>query len=331
MKLFKSVISQCFVVSAISSLLALSSCDDLVYDDLTDCKMYVQFNYDYNMLYTNAFSKQVKEVSLFFFDENGHYIKSQSESGDVLRKDGYKMEVSLPSEHRYTMLSWCGHLNDYELTKLTEGVSSPQDLELRLKDYDKTSLVNNSNIDDLWYGKPVEFDRVIGSQTETVNLVRNTNRIRIIMKDINCEEEDAKPISDFDIQFKSENSTYDYLNNLLPSPLISYEPYYTSGDSYESMVAELNTMRLLADKECKLYIKNKDNGLSIFGESMPSINMIKYLLLTKMEGYDISDQEYLDRQYDWNVIIYYTDKGSNYMALKIVINSWTVWIQEVEV
>lgn len=316
-------------------LTLFAACDDWIYDDLSECKMYIQFSYDYNMLGTDAFAQQVEEVTVFFFDQDGHFVKAQSESGDALKTENYKMEVQLPYGRNYTAIAWAGHLDSYDVATLKVGQSTPQDLTLKLEKYDASALVCKEEIDNLWHGASIEFYRVEGSQTENIRLVKNTNRIRFILRDVNSEEATAEPISDFSVGMTAANTDYDYTHSVMPtSQLMTYAPYYTAGDSFESMVAELNTMRIMSDMDCRLTIKNRVTGKSIFGEKNPDMDLTKLLLLTKMESYKMSDQEYLDREYDWKIAIFYTsstEHGSlQYMATRIMINDWTVWVQNEE-
>ena len=57
------------------------------------------------------------------------------------------------------------------------------------------------------------------------------------------------------------------------------------------------------------------------------IDLIPYLLLTKMEGHDIPAQEYLDRQSEYAVVFFYDSELVSFLAGKIVINGWTIWLK----
>ena len=84
---------------------------------------------------------------------------------------------------------------------------------------------------------------------------------------------------------------------LLPDETVTYRPYFRTwqdlgedGTVMEAVVVELNTMRLMENGDMKLSISRGN------GEPLVDINLVKYLLLTKMEGYEMPAQEYLDRQ-----------------------------------
>ena len=66
--------------TAFSSIVALgsmlSSCNDLMHDDLPPCDMGVdlQFKYDYNVQRADMFNDHVGGVSVFVYDQQGKFI-----------------------------------------------------------------------------------------------------------------------------------------------------------------------------------------------------------------------------------------------------------------
>ena len=66
------------------------------------------------------------------------------------------------------------------------------------------------------------------------------------------------------------------------------------------------------------------------GETVLSIPLIDYALLIK--GYynrDMSDQEYLDRQDEYN-LTFFLDENNHWISSSIIINSWRVVLSETE-
>jgi hypothetical protein len=62
------------IAIAILSSVMFSSCDEsFIYDYEGDCSVNyrIQFSYDMNMKYANAFAHEVTSVSLYIFDEEG--------------------------------------------------------------------------------------------------------------------------------------------------------------------------------------------------------------------------------------------------------------------
>lgn len=297
----------------------LVSCD-MLHDDDNDCQSYLKFRYDYNMLSADAFSNQVNRVEVFFFDRNGVYVDSKSESGEALKKPEYRME--LPFNFKgHSAITWAGAHDSYEISNLIPGKSTKEDLMLKMKR--KTDLVHNTPLETLWHGQEKE----ITGGTDVVSLVRNTNNVRIILKCVS-EEEVPESAENFVFKIMADNGFYANNDTLLKDDVISYEPHYLRGDSQEGVVAEINTMRFMEDRNVRLSIYNKAKETYLFGGA-ESINLIYYLLKTKMEEYStMPSQEFLDRQYDWNLTFFYT--GDSFVALKVVINDWTFWMNDVD-
>ena len=108
----------------------LSSCTNL-YEDLPECRLFVKFKYDYNMLYADAFHTQVDKVELYVFDKDGKYLFKQSEEGAALVTGSYLMEVELPVGE-YQFMAWAGAHDSYDITSMTPGSSTITDMKLQL-------------------------------------------------------------------------------------------------------------------------------------------------------------------------------------------------------
>ena len=70
---------------------SLGSCDVLEEED-EDCALYVRFKYDMNMLNADAFSTNVKSVTLYVF-KDGKFVFQKTEEGSLLEREGYRMRV----------------------------------------------------------------------------------------------------------------------------------------------------------------------------------------------------------------------------------------------
>lgn len=301
--------------------LMLGGCDAL-YDDSGSCETYLKFKYDYNMLYADAFSNQVDKVEVFFFDKDGKYVRSITEEGEALKSSGYKMK--LPTDLLgANAVTWAGHHDSYTLEPLIEGESTTSDLLLKMKRNDSSR--HNERLEPLWHGASLSISPKVG-EVQEIGLVRNTNNIRIILK--NVDDADT-PVAADNIEFKvtANNGFYNFDNSLHKDNVITYLPHYLSGDTRDGVIAEISTLRLLEDKNVRLSIYNKADNTYLFGGA-ESINLIKYFLMTKMEEYKMTSQEYLDRQYDWNLTFFYT--SGSFVAVQIVINGWTVWTAGVD-
>ena len=151
-------------------------------------------------------------------------------------------------------------------------------------------------------------------EEKEISLAKNTNKLRVVLQDTEGYSMDVK---DFSFRIVADNGYMDYDNSLLDDDTISYLPYHTesvdiaAGSADDQIngkpanqyvaVAELNTLRLMAGENYRLIVRHK-----AFEEDVLNINLNNYLLLTKMEGHDISAQEYLDRQDEYSVIFFLT-------------------------
>lgn len=312
---FLSIISLFILVSV------LSSCSS-VFDDTSECYsgFHIRFKYDYNMKYADAFSNEVKNLTVFIFDQNGILQAVQTESGDTLKSNKYFMELDVP-EGTYDMVVWAGLLDkSFSVSQLTLGESKISDLIVSLN---KTGSRSDSNLSPLWHGQI--NDVIVGNKYEdlTVSLVKDTKQIRIKLQQIN-----GLPITDEDFEY--EITDYDnflsYDNNPRRSGELIYFPYVTGFNttvepSTETNVyAEFSTSRLMTDSKTRLRItRKKDNTLIM------DIPLIDYLLLGALESYrdQMSSQEYLDRQ-DVYSIIFFLDENLTWLKIQIIINGWTI-------
>ncbi|MDE6175109.1 MAG: FimB/Mfa2 family fimbrial subunit, partial [Duncaniella sp.] len=98
------------IVAILLSALSLGSCSGLMYDEEGDCDPHykARFIFDMNMSYANAFSKEVNAVTLYLLDPaTGNIVWQKSERGDLLRQDGYLMDLDV-APGSYQLIAWCG-------------------------------------------------------------------------------------------------------------------------------------------------------------------------------------------------------------------------------
>lgn len=303
--------------SCLLLLLVLFSCTSID-ETLPECQLYVRFQYDYNMEFTDAFAAQVNCVDVFVFDKEGTFIMKKSEQGETLGSGSYRMPLSLPVGE-YRIAAWAGMSDAFEMPELVVGKSILEDLTVRMKRGE--SLVHNKVLKPLWYGevKNVSFTGK-REQTETVRLIKDTNKFRFILQKSGPGEE--LDMNDCLFEIRADNGYYDWNNDLLNDDVISYQPYHLEKVEDVGIVAEMNTMRLLEHKKVYLTLTRKSDSKVLI-----KIDLIPYLLLTKMEGHDIPAQEYLDRQSEYAIVFFYNPELLNFLSTKIVINGWTIWLK----
>ena len=302
--------------SCLLLLLVLFSCTSID-ETLPECRLYVRFRYDYNMEFSDAFASQVNRVDVFVFDKDGTFVIKKSEQGETLG-GSYRMPLPLPAGE-YRIAAWAGMSDDFEMPEPVAGKTTLEELTVRMKR--EELLVHNKALNPLWYGG-VQAVSFTGrqEQTETVSLIKDTNKFRFILQKSGPGEE--LDINDCLFEIRADNGYYDWNNDLLDDDMISYRPYYLEKVEDVGIVVEMNTMRLLEHKKVYLTLTRKSDG-----KELMRIDLIPYLLLTKMEGHNIPAQEYLDRQSEYAIVFFYNPELLNFLSTKIVINGWTIWLK----
>lgn len=313
----KGVIRQMSYGSCLLLLLVLFSCTSID-ETLPECRLYVRFLYDYNMEFSDAFAAQVNSVDVFVFDKEGTFVMKKNEQGESLAGGSYRMPLQLPVGE-YRIVTWAGMSDAFEMPELVAGKSTLEDLTVRMRR--EESLVHNKTLKPLWYGevKTVNFTGK-QEQTETVRLIKDTNKFRFILQKSGPGEE--LDINDCLFEIRADNGYYDWNNGLLNDDVISYQPYHLEKVEDVGIVVEMNTMRLLEHKKVYLMLTRKSDN-----KELMKIDLIPYLLLTKMEGHNIPAQEYLDRQSEYAIVFFYNPELLEFLSTKIVINGWTIWLK----
>lgn len=313
----KGAVRQISYGSCLLLLLVLFSCTSID-ETLSECQLYVSFQYDYNMEFTDAFATQVNRVDVFVFDKDGTFIMKKSEQGKTLGSGSYRMQLQLPIGE-YRIATWAGMSDAFEMPEPVAGKSTLEDLTVKMKR--EESLIHNKVLEPLWYGE-IQTVNFTGKQeqTETVRLIKVTNKFRFILQKSGPGEE--LDMNDCLFEIRADNGYYDWNNDLLDDDMISYQPYHLEKVEDVGIVAEMNTMRLLEHKKVYLTLTRKSDS-----KELMKVDLIPYLLLTKMEGHNIPAQEYLDRQSEYAIVFFYNPELLNFLSTKIMINGWTIWLK----
>ncbi len=291
----------------------------------------VQFVYDYNINYADAFAQQVSNVTLYVIDSGGNIVWQKTEEGGALAQAGYMMEVDVPSGY-YSLLTWCG-TKDYGSFTVTSATVAT-DLQCTLnRSYsaDGTAYVD-TELDRWFHGylEQQEFPAEEGEYIYTVPLVKDTNLVHVTLQQASGAEID---VDNFLFSITDDNGLMDWDNSLIPDEEITYYPWYTGQGTrdidpystratYNTALANMTTARLVKGNNPYLTVLNKETDEQVF-----SIPLIDYLLLIKSD-YDpnMSDQEFLDREDEWE-ITFFLDDGERWIDAYIYINSWKVVLQ----
>lgn len=319
---FNSLIRSILFVCLIVCSGILNSCD-VFNEDLPECRLSVKFKYDYNMLSTDEFHTQVDQVTLFIFDKEDKFLFKQSAEGTSLATGEYLMDVQLPVG-QYKFMAWAGVHDSYELSTLKENVSTITDLKLLLKRDE--SLIIDKKLDPLWYGEIIDVDFTgTSNQTEVVNLIKDTKRIRCMFQNSASNNDDLL-LDNYTFEILSSNGYLDYDNSLLKDEVLSYRPYYVEQKNNSTMIVELNTLRLVPGHDARFIITEKATATTVL-----DIDLIDFFSLIEMEGNKWSEQEYFDRQSEYLITFYLKDPSTSWIAAQIVINGWTLYNQGEEV
>lgn len=329
------------VLTAVPMMLFSTSCN-AIFDDLKECppsSASIRFVYDYNMERANAFHKQVDCLTLYIFDDNGNYVTKLSEtSQERLGDESYRMKVELP-EGEYHAVAYGGMECDKGsfrhplASDITRGLSELR-VELHpdcLNDDSRRALHNH-------YHGAADF-KITQNETAstTIEMMRNTNSIQIALQHVNGS---AIDINDFDFIITDDNTLFDAANDLIPAGTVSYLPYekanFTTGitearangsiTEVHAAVARFHTSRLYKNKTVSptIEVTRHDNGATVL--RLPLIN---YMLMFKENHDEISpmdDQEYLDRENSWRFVFFLNNNDDTWISSRIVVNDWTVRI-----
>ena len=320
---------------------AFTSCN-YWHDDQEGCEAHLrlQLVYDMNMKFADAFPNEVKTVTLYAFDKDGNLALQKQESvKDIENRGGYMtvdvqpgnytLKVWAEGEERFANSYVYGNTDNKNISTLTSRINR----SARAIDHDITALYHG-----LLKDADLNLDGY-GVKTATVELTKNTNVVRVVMQNASGKKLNA---ADFDFYIKDDNSFLGYDNAAMPEDSITYvawskydgilnpnhEPTVNSDESVtptSAVVAEMTVNRLFADKNPQLCIFKHATG-----EKILQIPLIDYVLLVKGNyNKGMTDQEYLDRQDEYN-FVFFIDDNHNWLAAQVYINSWRVVLNNTE-
>lgn len=332
----------------------LTSCDSVIYDEQGDCDPHhkVRFVYDYNLKFSDAFSHEVGEVTLYLVDsETGEVVWSRHDNSAAVSEPGYMMDVDI-DPGKYTLVAWCGPGHRTHFTVNETGEAHRDALRCRLTHRDENRPADDPHhvsaaLDHLYHGKLVDevFTDEQGVHIHTVQLKKNTNDLHIVLQHVNGTP--VKP-DDFEYHIVDSNGHMDWDNSLLKDDVINYHPWWTgsalagieqpdgtitkpgevTGSRAQTMasaaIADLRTSRLVKGQNATVRITRSSDGSEVL-----SLPLIDYALMVKGQHRAMDDQEYLDRQDDYSMVFFLHDKENKLVWLDthIYVNSWKVVIQ----
>lgn len=326
-----------------------------IFDDEGDCARhyFARFVYDMNMLRADAFAAQVSSVDLYVFDaETGSYVTHFSDRGDALASGGYRMPLEL-APGTYDLVAWCGLAgNDGDFT-VPSSLARREDLTCTMaRSYDGKGATSNRNLHALYHGTlTAELPDEAGEHTVTVRLTKDTNNINLSLQHTAGPLDPAR----FEVTMTDDNGLMAYDNSLMADSPVEYRPWSLRSGTVDVaaeegnseagfLIAELSTARLMASHDARINIVDKEQGRVVF-----SIPLVQWALLLRSANHaSMGEQEYLDREDEYNLMVFLGNKDNgndnpgddpgedpgedpgddpakeSWMAMSIYINGWRI-------
>lgn len=332
------------VAAFAAATFALSSCG-IIYEDLDPCPptgASLRFVYDYNMEFANAFPAQVDCLTLYVYNSDGNLIETRVETSDALADENYRMNLDLP-EGQYHLVAHGGLACDdasFAPVAPHEVGHHHTDLSVSMHQHCLTDDAHR-NLHRFFYGA-LDIDVATEQMTDaTVKLMRNTNDIQIALQHIHGTPVD---VNDFRFAIYDDNTLFRHDNEIIPAGEVTYSPWATANratglvdddgsradgqSEVQVALAELSVSRLVTSNRTRLHVTKASDGSTVI-----DIPLINYMLLYKSHNIsNMSNQEYLDRENQWN-FLFFLDETKNDVWLEnlIKIQDWTVRINDVEI
>ena len=334
--------------------LMLAGCNNPVFDDEGDCQThyFMQFVYDMNLKWADAFPSEVNSVNLYAFDQEGKFVKDFICHGDELSQPGFMIELDL-DPGQYQFVAWCGLYNDgkdmesFTVPEPVAGQTSIEELTCKLNTQTVGQYADCSDrhLYFLYHGyleEKLPDSQDGASYYYTMPLVKDTNHIRVILQQLSAEPMDPSHI---DFKITDSDGLLAYDNTLLGNTEITYLQWDRQSVSAsvskneedeediiyaDGVMADLDVSRIMADHKNKFFltITNTETEEDIIFR----VPVIQYALLTK-EYYEfaynhtMTDQEFLDRE-DEYVLTFFLDQNLKWVDQAIYINSWRVVLHD---
>ena len=314
----------------------LTSCES-IRDDRDHCGIYLEFIYDYNMDYTDVFDLQVDAVDVFLFDGDGRYLLTKRSRRENL-SGGNRMFLGDDIPYgKYKILAIGGLSPNFRVSgrdgsALTAGQTMLGDVRIALA---REGATVADEFSPLWVGEVTEVEHKPDLSVWPVHLIKDTNRFSLVLS----KPEDnagtrAEPAYTFSI-VTPEGAVYGADNAPVLAETVTYTPYLLApGDDPEELAkGQINTVRLIDGKDYPYRITVQDTRT---GRTVWDYDLMELLEAakpgTRPDGNALPMQEYLDRRSEWRIVIHYKEgDDGGFVAFKVIVNDWIIWLNEIGV
>ena len=349
----------CFAALSAS---VFTSCE-MMKEDRDDCPvgLYLNFEYNYNLERADMFNDHVGSVDVYVFDEEGKYVTCQSETnvGDYrpLTDPAYLMHMNLiPGRYKFIVLAGQNAYADQLASGRARFVRSELNagddmtaLNIKLDtqaDGNNMLLVDNHGLplDTLWHGMETGGFEVSATRPTygTISLVRDTKKINVTLRELDNPAE--MDIANYDLRITDRNSHILWDNSLDESDAVVYTPHATwnttdrtdapSADGTATEApgrighADFMTSRIIfhddpAD-DGRLTVTNRLTGVEVATINLPDVLS---RLRTSEDIHRYSEQEFLDRGYDYQIDIFLRGDRLAYINISISVLGWSKRVQ----
>lgn len=226
----------------------LSSCNGMWDEEGKDCTTHkrLHFTYDWNMLYADAFSHEVKTLKVYAFDNDGNVVWTRTAAADSIVANGGYMNVDDMPSGVYHFQVWAEgeqrYANSYVFDDLGTGTSARSGLTAALPEALSSSSAGSDasssavsagdagvaitpvthDLTPLYYGASGVYGTAAtadftdiplgGTREATINLMKNTENFRIVLQNLNGKALDP---SEFHFEIRDDNGSMDADNNVL--------------------------------------------------------------------------------------------------------------------
>ena len=231
-------------MGALLATAALTACD-MMKQDLDDCPtgLYLQFKYDYNLQRADMFNDHVGAVDVLVFDEQGKFVKTQSEENTAnyapLADPNYRMHMDLdPGKYKFIVLAGQDSYADQlarqraHFTRTLPAVGedmSKLDIRLDTQSGD-VLLVDNHQapLDTLWHGMETTPVEVFAEKPtyHTISLMRDTKQITVSLREL--DDPTLMDIDDYTLEIRDRNTHLLWDNTVDETDWASYSRYATA-------------------------------------------------------------------------------------------------------